>query len=247
MILGVETYTVKKLLNVHFAQTLEELKAMGIQTVELCKIKMNQEHLSIIKKSGMQVISMLMKMNTLDKQFDKVVNFTQKIGCKIVVVSILSFKGILFGEKALLQFSKQLNQLSNRYEKEGITLAYHHHDYEFKRVNQETKLSFILKNTNPKVKIVCDTYWAKRSNKEPDELIQSLGSRLIGLHLRDCSQDRKSDCDLGTGIINFKKVLSEASKHALFGVLEQNTKTPIISLKNSIYHINSIQTKHAFK
>jgi sugar phosphate isomerase/epimerase len=247
MKLGVETYTVRKLLNIQFAQTLEDLKAMGIHTVELCKIKMNQEHLSIIKKSGIEVISMLMKMNTLDHQFNKVVAFAKETGCKIVVVSILSFKGILFGEKALLKFSKQLNQLSNRYEKEGITLAYHHHDYEFKRVNQETKLSFILKNTYPKVKIVSDTYWAKRSNKEPHELIKSLGSRLIGLHLRDCREDQKSDCDLGSGIIDFKKVFSEASKYAVYGVLEQNTKTPYISLKNSMHHINSIQTKHPFK
>lgn len=247
MILGVETYTVRKQAKINLAQTLEELKKIGVHSVELCKIKVNQKNLSIIKNSGMNIISMLLTMKTLTNQFNQVVSFCKKTGCKIVVVSVMPLYAIFGREKALLKLSLHLNYLSIKFQAEGIQLAYHHHDYEFKVIGNETKLGFILRKTTPDLKIVSDTLWAKKSNQEPEELIKSLGSRLIGLHLRDCSQDQYKDCDLGSGIINFKKVLIEASKYAVFAVLEQKSNTPMVSLNNSIHYMSTIQSKHQFK
>jgi sugar phosphate isomerase/epimerase len=250
MILGVQTYTIRELQKENLKTAMDQLKDLGIHALELSRVEMTKENASVIKDSKMKILSVQLTYKKLDRMFDQVVEFCQITSCPIVVVSVLPLSAILGGKKQMLIFSRRLNLLYLRYQKKGIKLAFHHHDFEFKKIKNETKLSILLENTHPEIKIVTDTYWTKKSSIEPEDLIKDLGPRLIGVHLRDCTdlnQKNVHDCELGEGIISFNKILDAASLYAVYGVIEQNTKTPIESLKISIAYLNHIQTKHRFK
>ena len=58
----------------------------------------------------------------------------------------------------------------------------------------------------------------------------------MGVHLRDYKAP--DDAEVGQGSIDFKTVLNEAKTFASYAVIEQNTKHPFVSLKQSIDYIN---------
>lgn len=250
MILGVQTYTIRELQKENLKNAMEQLKLLGVNSVELGRVKTTRSNAIIIKNSQMKILSVQLTMKKLERDFDQIVEFCQITSCPIVVVSVLPLYAILGGKNKMLIFSRRLNLLYLRYQKVGIKLAFHHHDFEFKKINGETKLSILLNNTHPEVKIVSDTYWTKKSMIEPEDLIKDLGPRLIGVHLRDCTdlkQKKVHDCELGEGVISFNKVLEAASAHAVYGVIEQNTITPLQSLQKSIQHLKKIQDRYQFE
>jgi sugar phosphate isomerase/epimerase len=250
MILGVQTYTIRELQKENFKNAMEQLKILGVDSVELSRVEITKENAIIINDSQMKILSIQLTMKKLERDFDQIVEFCQVTACPIVVVSVLPLYAIFGGKNKMLIFSRRLNLLHLRYQKVGIKLAFHHHDFEFKTIKGETKLSILLNNTHPEIKIVSDTYWSKKSMVEPEDLIKDLGVRLLGVHLRDCTdlkQKKVHDCELGEGIISFNKVLDAASLYSVYGVIEQNTKTPLQSLQKSIQHLKKIQDKYKFE
>jgi len=250
MILGVQTYTIRELQKENIKNAMEQLKLLGVHSVELARVEITKRNAVIIKDSHMNILSIQLTMKKLERNFNQIVDFCQVTSCPIVVVSVLPLYAVLGGKNKMLIFSRRLNLLYLRYQKVGIKLAFHHHDFEFKKIKGETKLSILLNNTHPEIKIVSDTYWTKKSKIEPEDLIKDLGSRLLGVHLRDCTdlkQKKVHDCELGEGIISFNKVLDAAETHAVYGVIEQNTTTPVQSLQKSIQYLKTIQDKYQFE
>jgi len=247
MKIGVQTYTIRKTAKKNLSHALDELLRMGIHQVELARLELNDELSLMLLKKKIEVLSIQMKMNKLVKDFDHVSTFAKKVGCRLVVVSVLSFPAILLGKKSLLKFAKQLNALVHLYKQKGIAVAFHHHHFEFRRIESESKLKFLLNHTVNDLYIVSDTYWSKKSGNEPHEIIEQIGDRLIGVHLRDYMIQENGipiDCEVGSGLIDFNQVML-ASKHATYAVIEQNTKTEIESIEQSIKYLKT-QYKELF-
>ncbi len=236
MKLGVQTYTIRKLIKNNLKKALQDLKILGIQNIELAYIPLTEQNLIVIKNSKIKVLSLQLKLRILKKDFDLIVNHCRNLQCKRVVVSVIPLYTILGRRRAIIKLSKELNHLKNRYKKEHIEFALHHHDFEFKKIKDITKLDILLENTDQDVKIVTDTYWAAKSNVNPATLINSLKNRVMGVHLRDLRAPE--DAEVGQGTIDFKEVLLEAKKFASYAVIEQNTKQPFESLKLSTDYIN---------
>lgn len=235
MKLGVQTYTIRKLTKNNLKKSLQDLRALGIHNIELAYIPLTEQNIIMIKSSKIKVLSLQLKFKILKNNFDTIVNHCRNLKCQRVVVSVIPLYAILGGRRAIIKFSKELNHLKDRYKKQHIEFAFHHHDFEFKKINNQTKLDILLENTDQDVKIVTDTYWAAKSNINPSDLINQLKNRLMGVHLRDLKMP--DDAEVGQGTIDFKKVLLEAKKFASYAVIEQNTKQPFESLKLSTDYI----------
>ncbi len=235
MKLGVQTYTIRELVKNNLRKTLQDLKDLGIQNIELAYIPLTEQNIIVIKNSKIKVLSLQLKLKILKKDFDTIVKHCNDLKCRRVVVSVMPLYAILGGRRAIIKLSKELNHLKDQYKKEHIEFAYHHHDFEFKKIKNKTKLDILLEHIDMDVKMVTDTYWAAKSNVNPADLINSLKNRIMGVHLRDLRTPH--DAEVGQGIIDFKEVLFEAKKYASYAVIEQNTKQPFESLKLSTDYI----------
>ena len=135
------------------------------------------------------------------------------------------------------------------YEKHGITLAYHHHNWEYiKLSNGKTRMAEILSETK-KIKIVHDTYWTARCGTDPVLQIKEFGNRLLGIHLRDLTFKKSGidvlsvDTSIGNGVINFGGVLEAALENGCnYYVIEQKTDEPYADIEKSFKYLNSIIT-----
>ena len=247
MKLGVQTYTIRKTAQKNLSHAFDELLRIGIHKVELARLDLNEELTLTLSKKKIEVLSIQMKMSKLFKDIDHISAFAKKVGCKLVIVSVLSIPAILFGKRSLQRFTKKLNLLVELYKQKGIQVAFHHHHFEFKKIDNETKLNYILNHTANDLYIVSDTYWSKKSGYEPHEVIEQIGDRLIGVHLRDYLIQENGvpkDCEVGFGLIDFDQVML-ASKNADYLVIEQNTKTEMESIEKSVDYLKT-QYKELF-
>jgi sugar phosphate isomerase/epimerase len=132
--LGVQTYTIREAARRNLPEALARLKALGVTSVELARIAFSPENAAIVRASGLAVSSIQAKYKELSRGFDGMAAFCAALDCKLVVVSVLPLACILGGEGPLRAFAARLDGLAARYREQGIALAFHHHDFEFKRL-----------------------------------------------------------------------------------------------------------------
>ncbi len=259
MKIGVQTYTIRKAQKKSFEHAYLPLIRLGIKAFELSRMKFTKKNAdtihSLIQQHDIHIVSIQAKPKDVFHHRDELVEFCHRTGCKNVVLSMLPFHCIFGSEKVFYEFVSELDSLAEIYQKHGITLAYHHHDWEYERCsNGKTRMDELIERTH-KIQFVHDTYWTVRCGYSSVEQVQKFGSRLLGIHLRDLVLYRKGlrivmkDGAVGTGIIDFQSILNEAEKvQCSYAVIEQNTKHPYeditLSFKTCLQYAADRKEKH---
>ena len=248
---GVQTFTIRKEQKKDFLQSYLPLIKMNITDLEIARIDFTRENAikikEIIDEYGINPVSIQVKPKYVFFDVDGVVEFCNIVGCKNVVISMLPFKCILGSESEFYRFVNSLDPITETYAKKGITLAYHHHNWEYiKLSNGKTRMQELVSHTS-KIKFVHDTYWTARCGIDPVKQIEIFSDRLLGIHLRDLTFKKRGidvlsvDTSIGDGVIDFSRVLKAASDVGCsYYVIEQKTKTPYLDIEKSYKYLNSI-------
>ena len=251
MDVGVQTFTVRKAQKKNIEKAYLPLIELGIKSFEVARIDFNKKNADELKrlvdKYGIEIRSIQVKPKYVFGAVDEIVDFCRTVGCMRVVISMLPFPVILGNEKKFYDFISTLDRQYDVYKERGITLAYHHHNWEYVRLsNGKTRMDELLLSTE-KIRIVNDTHWTARCGIDPAKEIERFSARLLGIHLRDLTHSAKGlkvnsvNCPLGDGVINFKEVLAAAEKvGAEYLVIEEKTDTPYESIKKSYLHCKAI-------
>ena len=249
---GVQTFTVRRAQKKSIEKAYLPLIELGIKSFEVARINFSKENArlisSLIEKHGIEISSIQVKPKYVFSEHTKIIEFCKATKCKNVVISMLPFGCILGNEKKFYTFLSQLDEWYEIYEKSGITLAFHHHNWEYIRLsNGKTRMHELLYKTK-RIKFVHDTYWSARSGVAPDVQIKEFGNRLLGVHLRDLAFKKRGlkvlphDCAIGDGVIDFSAVLSAVSTSGCeYLVIEQNTKAPYSEIEKSFKNLSKIK------
>jgi len=258
--IAVQTFTVRKHLKSPAAieQTFEQFHSMGINAVELARIKWSAAEIDAVervtKKLGMVVGSTQNTFDYLSKNFDWSVKLHKQLNCQYVVVSVLPMRCILGSEETLSEFAFELEKLGRAYRQQGLRLLFHHHHFEFQQYGDELGFDILMNSTSPEnVGLVLDTYWLQRGGKTPQDVIIEYANRVEVVHLRDYKIHWKlldllpMDAALGEGNLDFRKIIESCKKaNVAFMAIEQETKTPFESLTQSINHIKELKYTDLF-
>ena len=252
MKVGVQTFTIRKAQKKSIEKAYLPLIDLGIKSFEVARIDFNVENSvklrKLVDEYGIEISSIQVKPKYVFGAVDEIVSFCKIVGCKRVVISMLPFSVILGKEERFYDFISTLDGQCEKYASHGITLAFHHHNWEYVRLsNGKTRMDELLDKTE-RIKIVHDTYWTARSGIDPAREIERFGSRLVGVHLRDLTHYAKRltvcarDCAVGDGVIDFSRVIPAAiGVGAEYLVIEQKTDTPYEDIKKSYLRCKSIQ------
>ena len=251
MKIGVQTFTVRKTQKKDIEGAYLPLIELGIKSFEVARIDFTPENARIIKslidKHGIEISAIQVKPKYVFGAVDTIVDFCKTVGCTRVVISMLPFPVILGKQDKFYDFIKTLDAQFDVYASHGITLAYHHHNWEYVRLsNGMTRMDELLANTS-KIRIVHDTYWTARCGIDPVREIERFGDRLLGVHLRDLTHYAKGldvrarDCAIGDGVIDFSRVIPAAVNAGVqYLVIEQKTDTPYPEIAKSYQKCGSI-------
>lgn len=251
---GVQTFTIRKAQKKNIENAYLPLVEMGIKELEIARIDFTKENAYTVKeisdKYGIRPVAIQVKPKYVFGDPDGVIEFCRITGCKNVVISMLPFECILGSDEKFYSFVSTLDAQAELYEKQGITLAYHHHNWEYIKLSSgKTRMQELLERTE-KIKFVHDTYWTARSGIDPAVQIREFGERLLGIHLRDLTFTKKlldvipRDTFIGDGVIDFARVLSAAEEVGCeYFVIEQKTETPYDDIKRSLDNLKKIRSE----
>ncbi|MBK7560416.1 MAG: sugar phosphate isomerase/epimerase [Chitinophagaceae bacterium] len=139
------------------------------------------------------------------------------------------------------KLADELNKNGAICKKNGIRFAFHNHDYSFRQINGEFPQDILMKNTDPElVDFEMDIYWVVAAGQDPEEWFKKYPTRFRLCHIKDraknaVSDNGKNSVDLGTGIIDFSKVLKTAKTNGMeYFIVEQEaypSGTPMEAVK----------------
>lgn len=244
MELGVQTFTIRKAQKKNLRNAYLPLISRGITCFEIARIDFNRENAikvkSLIDEYGITVSAIQVKPKYVFNHPEEIIDFCRITGCKRVVISQLPFSCVLGREELFYDFISTLDEFYEKYEREGITLAFHHHNWEYVSLSTGKRRMDELLSKTQKIRFVHDTYWTAKSGIDPTVQIERFGGRLLGIHLRDLTLFKKGidvpsrDCAIGDGVIDFKRVFRAAEAVGCsYYVIEQKTENPYFEIEKS--------------
>ena len=180
----------------------------------------NKEFKSEMDQLGMKIISSHCDIN---KDFEKKAADAAAIGMKYL---ICPYKGPQKDLDAFKKFADEFNQKGEICKKNGIRFAYHNHDYSFAAMNGEMGQDVMMKNTDPKlVDFEMDMYWVVTAGQNIEAWLKKYPNRFRLCHVKDRKKgttEKDASCDLGTGSIDYPKILKGAKKAGVqYFIVEQ--------------------------
>lgn len=133
--------------------------------------------------------------------------------------------------------------------KEGITLTYHPHGYEFQSLGSGTPMDYMLANAK-NFQFNMDVFWVKMGGGDPLSIMKAHPGKFPQLHLKDRkigtpgSPDGRGDVEanvvLGTGDIDIAGLIQEAKKQGTkYLVIEDESSRSVTQIPQSVAFIKS--------
>lgn len=249
---AIQLYTIRDAVSANLEKSLERLADLGFTQLEIYGYdgkffgKNRAEFQTILKNVGMEVISshhttgIVHKSNgTLLNNWEQSVEDLYFIGSKYMVCSYL------FPEERTAEHYRQLPELLNQSglmtKKAAIGFAYHNHDFEFEKFEENPIYDFILDNTDSDfVKMELDLYWISKAGFNPLDYFEKYPKRFPLWHVKDMKAENKDFSEIGNGTIDFKTIFEAREKAGLkhwFVEQDSSDKDIFESLKISTDYI----------
>jgi sugar phosphate isomerase/epimerase len=164
---------------------------------------------------GMSIVASHCDIN---KDFEKKVEEAAAIDMNYLICPWLG------PQKTLDDFKRHAETFNKKGElckKSGLRFAYHNHDYTFKLQEGKLPQDVLMKETDPSlVDFELDIYWLVTAGEDPEQWFKKYSNRFCLCHVKDRSKtpvtdNGKNSVDLGTGSIDWSKVLKTAKANGM--------------------------------
>ncbi len=230
---AIQVYSIREEAEKDFIKTMEEVKDMGYDGVELAGLYGHspEELRDILKKIGLTPISSHVPYLEFMEDIEETVNRYAVIGCRFLVIPYLT-EEYRYGTENYQVFLDKIPLIAKACNEKGITLLYHNHDFEFEKTMDGNYVLDELfgKYSKEIIQTEIDTCWVKVSGVEPTEYIRKYSGRSPIIHLKDFIHNDKFDfCPLGDGVQDIPAILEEAIKAGAEWIVveqDQHSKNP---------------------
>jgi sugar phosphate isomerase/epimerase len=127
--------------------------------------------------------------------------------------------------------------------KNGVQFAYHNHVTEFDEIEGHRPFDYILSNTDKdQVKMELDLAWATKAKQDPVELFKLHPGRYPLWHVKDLDKATMSPAEVGSGIVDFKRIFDNAKESGLkyFFVEQDQAPLPLQNITNSYNYLEKL-------
>jgi sugar phosphate isomerase/epimerase len=146
-------------------------------------------------------------------------------------------------QKKLDDFKKAaetFNKSGDICKKHGIRFGYHNHGYSFEKLEDQFPQDVLMQETNPEtVDFEMDIYWVTVPEQDPETWLKKYPNRWKLVHVKDRDKSAPKgegdwSVDLGTGKLDFKKILRTAKDSGVeYFIVEQEKYTNSTPIKSA--------------
>jgi len=230
--------------------TLKQIASFGYKQVESFEGSKgmfwgmsNTEFKSYMDELGMTIVS---SHCDISKDYERKASEAAAIGMKYLMCP---YKGPQKSIDDFKKFADEFNKKGEICKKNGLRFAYHNHDYSFKEIDGQVPQDVMMSNTDPTmVDFEMDIYWVVTAGQNPEEWIKKYKFRFRACHIKDRikgSAEHDASCILGTGSINFPKILKTAKSYGMeYYIVEHerwDNTTPILAAEADAAYMKKLK------
>ena len=219
---GLQLYSVRDVTGTDLEGTLKKVAEIGYRYVEFAGFfgHSAEQVKAMLDNYGLIVSGTYSGFDDLDKDFAGTVKYHHAIGNTNYIVP-----GAPWGTTAELNETiEKMNKYKPMLAAEGIRLAYHNHDGEFKP-NLDGQIAHEEMERRTDIDFQIDTFWAFVAGRDPIEVITRLKDRVHVIHLKDGLRNGQGFA-LGEGEAPVAAVREKAIELGMHMVVESETLQP---------------------
>ena len=195
---GLQLYTVRDDMAKDFKGTLQKVKELGYDGVELAGLydQTPEQVKAMCAEIGLNPISAHVPLQEMLEDIDKVIADYKAVGCKYIVVPYVTEERRPGGE-LFKQMVEEIRGIGEKCKAAGLVLLYHNHDFEFAKTETgEFGLDYLYANVPADLlQTELDQCWVKYAGQDPVAYLQKYSGRSPVVHLKDfyTSGEQKED------------------------------------------------------
>ncbi|MEZ4777644.1 MAG: sugar phosphate isomerase/epimerase [Bacteroidia bacterium] len=184
-------------------------------------------------------------------------NFRENFETKAAQAAEIGMKYLLAPwvgpQKTLDDFKKiadTFNECGEICRQNGIRFGYHNHGYSFQELEGQFPQDYMMENTDPAtVDFEMDIYWVVTGGADPIAYLEKYPNRFRLCHVKDRTKgapegEADASCDLGTGSIDYAKILKVAAENGMeYYIVEQEkyeNSTPLKSAEVDAQYLKNL-------
>jgi sugar phosphate isomerase/epimerase len=228
--LGLQLYSVRKLLATDYDGTLKQIASLGYREVEAAGFydRTAAQVKQSMQEAGLRCVSAHYPYGQLAPKVDEVIAFGHELGLEYIICSSPGAKnpGGPAGAHTALTLddwrwnADQFNQIGEKVKKAGLKFGYHNHTFEFHAENGVRPYDELLRLTDPsKVTLELDCGWVIVGGANPIDYLKHYPTRFSMLHVKDfkpaaagSASAEPTPTELGRGTIDYKPIFAAASR-----------------------------------
>lgn len=214
---AVQLYTLRNHLKTpaDMAKTLKRVRELGYRSVQVSGVGEIDpaEFARMCAGEGLSVCATHESGQMILETPEKVVEKLTALGTKITAYPYPA--GIDFGsEEAVAGLIQGLVKSGQVLKDAGMTLCYHNHAHEFRKLGGKVILDRIYEETPAEILgAELDTYWVQMGGADVVEYINKVAGRQPIIHLKDCgvnAENKTGFCEIGQGNLPWKRIIAAA-------------------------------------
>lgn len=232
LLLGLQLYTVRADLAKDYEGTLKLVKAAGVRKVQAnltMSGKTSQQQRKLYDEMGFIWDSIHASGDALRINAQATIDEAKAAGIKNITCSFPLYptdRAVIMAGPTLDDWKKNIdtfNTIGGLCKKSGLTLGYHNHNLEFRKIGDVVPYDLLIKETDPAlVSMEMDIGWVVAGGADPVAYLTKYPKRYSAVHMKDLKSagipnvnGKMESAIIGKGIIDWSKVLPAMKKSAV--------------------------------
>ena len=252
---GIQLYSLRNQFDKNIEKSLKTISDLGIKTIEGGDTygMEESEFRKLLAKYELNPISIGASYEELRDDPKAVAEKALRYGARFVMCSWIPHDGNRFDIETTQAAVKVFNESGAILKREGVTLAYHAHGYEFRPYEYGTLFDFMAQNAK-NFSLEMDVFWITHGGEDPIALLEKYPDFVVMLHLKDMekgikgnntgSENVETNVILGKGQIDIEGVVKKAYEQGVrYMFIEDESSRVIEQVPKSYEFLKSISLK----
>lgn len=221
---AVQLYSVRDNMAEDFEGTIKKVKEMGYDGVEFAGLfdHAPEKVKAICEENGLVPISAHVSYDELIADPEKVIGDYATIGVKYIAIPY-AVEERRPGAELFDETVEGIRKFAGIAKKYGITMLYHNHDFEFKKVDGVYGLDLLYSTLSAdELQTELDTCWVNVGGENPAEYVKKYTGRAPVVHLKDFEGSKSEQMYELIGIKQEKKEVENTFRFRPVGHGKQN-------------------------
>ncbi|MGA0444618.1 MAG: sugar phosphate isomerase/epimerase family protein [Flavobacteriaceae bacterium] len=249
---GIQLYSLRDYFRTDIENSLKTISDWGITKVEggdtygMDETKFR----NLLSKYNLETISIGADYEELKNNPKAVAEKAKRFGARFVMCAWIPHNGNRFTIDDIKASTAVFNRAGNILKKEGVTLAYHAHGYEFRPHEYGTLFDYMAQNAK-NFSFEMDVFWVQHGGENPLALLEKYPDFVVMLHLKDMqkgvvgnttgSEDVETNVVLGTGQVDIAGIVKKARELGVqYMFIEDESSRVLEQVPQSLRFLKSI-------